>query len=175
MSPINQRQHPLPPTHLRQALKRHPHTRQTSHRVEQRDPHLLPCLLFLLQHLLKPPHHFPIRNRIRILHLHPFRRRRFGNVLDRLLARAVDGAEIHDPIPLLEAQTPQHRVDARRGVGQEDDGLDGHVEEACHRLPRLVQVPRVLVADEAVWVSFGAVLEVVHTGADRGRVGAEGA
>ena len=175
MRPVNERVDPLFSTHLDQSLKRHSHTRQTRHRVEQRHPHLLPRRLFPLQHPLKPPHHLIVRDRIRILDLDPLRRRRLGNILDRLLARAVDGAEIDDAIALLEAQTAQHHVDASRGVWHEDDRVDGDVEEGRHCLTRLVQIPRVLVAEEAVGVGFGEVLEVVHVGADGGGVGAEGA
>ena len=166
MGPVDQRQHTLRPTHLRQALKRHPHPGQTRHRIEQRYPNRVPSLLLPRQHLLKPSHHLPIRDRIRILHLHPLRRRRLGNILDRLLARAVDGAEVHDAVARVEAQAAQDRVDACCGVGEEDDRFDGDVQDGCDGAARGVEEGRVGVADEVVRAGFGEGVEGTHAGKD---------
>lgn len=175
MRPIHQRQHPLASTNLHQPLKRHPHPGQTHHRIEQRNPHPPPLPFLPPHHLLEPPHHLRVRHGVRILDPYRLRRRRLADVLDRLLARAVNGAEVHDPVAWVEAQAAEDRVDAGRGVGEEDDRFDGDVQEGCEGEARGVEEGRVGVADEVVRAGFGEGLHGVHAGEDGRWVGAEGA
>lgn len=170
---VDQRQHALVPAYLRQPLKRHPHAGQADHRVEQRDPDAMPRLLFVREHPPEPLDHLVVRDGVSVLDLDPLRRRRLGDVFDRLLARPVDGAEVDDPVAVRKHHASEDRVDGRRRVGHEDERLDRHVEEGGHGRPRLVQETRILVADELVRAGFRPVLEVTHLLAHRGRVCAE--
>ena len=101
----------------------------------------------------------------------------FEDVVDCFLAAAVDGGEVEDFVAAVGVPdyVAEDRVDADGGVGDEDGGFGGDVEEFCDGGARLVQELGVLVTDEGVRRGFGAVLVRAEFGLDGAGNRAEGA
>ena len=86
-------------------------------------------------------------------------RRSLGEVLDCLLASSVDSREVDDDVSWLVDQIPQDDVHSCRGIGHEDYGLDWGIEVLGHSFPRFVDLARICVANEAIWLAFDFILK----------------
>ena len=93
---------------------------------------------------------------------------------DRLLACAIDGGKVQDPITLFENEVAEHGIDTCCGVGNEDEGFDGRFEYCRNSDAGLIKELGVVVKDELVWAGFRSVLESAECVPDWARVGAEG-
>lgn len=175
---IDTAQHAQPSALLGQPLKRKPQPRHRTDGIEHRHLGPQPLPLQALNDIDEPRHHLlMLTGELIALHL-PRRdgRVRLQDGEDGLLARGVDGVEIHDHVLLgLVEQVAQHRVDAQRGVLHEDARVERRVEEAGDAAPRPKEQVRVGVAHEFVRAGFGEGLEVPQRGEHCVRVGAEGA
>lgn len=96
-------------------------------------------------------------------------------MLDRLLARPVDGREVDYDVLGFEHQVAQDGVDSRGGVGHERQRVNGYGEELGHGGARDVEETWEVVADERVRTCFVGILERAEGGEDGARVRAEGA
>lgn len=177
MRAIDAAQDPKTSTLLRKPLKRKPDTRQSTDGLKHRHFGPQPLPLEPFHHLNKPLHNLLMLTR-KLIPLHLPRLHipiRLHDRHDRILARTVDGVEVDDHVSPLVDEVPQHRVDAQRGVLDEDAGFGRCVEEVGDGGARGQQVFCVLVAHEFVGGGFGKVLEAAERGLHGFGVGAVGA
>lgn len=102
---------------------------------------------------------------------HP--RRALFDILDRLVARSVDGGEVDDDVSGLVGQVSKHRVDAGGGIGHEHARFVRRIEILGNGGARGVELSGVDVSDEFVGLAFGLVLERVQDGANVQRIGSK--
>lgn len=99
----------------------------------------------------------------------------FGYVGDGLFAGAVDGGEVDDNVAWFEDEVAEDEVEGRRGVDDEDAGVDWGGEVRGDGGTGGVEVLGVCPADPVVGAGFGEVLVGPQGVSDGGWVGAEGA
>lgn len=89
---------------------------------------------------------------------------------DGAAATAVDGVKEENLVEavVVPFQVAEDRVDACGGIADEDDGLDGDIQEGGEGGPGSVEEGRILVVDEGVGVGLRLRLVGKEAGLDEG-------
>jgi hypothetical protein len=129
MRAIDTTQHTLFLAGSSQAFERNPYSRIAGDSIEESDFDSSTVALDLLYRLLELFYQPVVLDRVGVLDLDRFRRRRLGDVCHCLLASAIDRREKEDVVIRLVCQAAQDGVDARRSVGNEHKGLCWNLDE----------------------------------------------
>jgi hypothetical protein len=112
-----------------EALKWHAHTGHADYGVEDCNFDFSTACFYFFDFGLEGVDQPVIFSGVRVSYLDRRSRRGFGNILDRLFARAVNGSKVQDVVTRLEGQVAQDDVDTRCSIGDENESRGGGVEE----------------------------------------------